>query len=237
MDNISVFSEVFSDFDDNFLKVFSEEIVPLGNVIYSYDEDTLAAQGFVFPIFREIDNKIYKGLYLYGLSTLPEYRKQGRMSEILKQIDKFAENEGYDFTFLATNNCEAKRLYTKNGYMKQKIIPKSRDFLKSCAFFEKCSIEEYIENTKPSLHPLNEMRKSVIKALSGFSYPAKTSGGYFLISKEHDEIIDYFSKDNVNSNKVLRLSIPTFLEDTYDYFLKKIDKQMPDIKEIDYILD
>ena len=237
MDDISVFSEVFSDFDDNFLKVFLEEIVPLGKVIYSYDGNAPAAQGFVFPIFRNVGGEIYKGLYLYGLSTLPKYRKQGRMSEILSKIDELAEIEAYDFTFLATDNCEAKRLYTKNGYEKQEITPKCRGFLKNNTSFEKCSVKEYIENTSPSIYPQKEMRKSVIKALSGFSYPAKAKGGYFLVSKEGSEIIDYFPKANVESESEFELLKTTFLEDEYDYFLKKINKKMPDIKEIDYILD
>ncbi|MBQ5321263.1 MAG: GNAT family N-acetyltransferase [Oscillospiraceae bacterium] len=234
---ISVFKEVFSDSTDNFLKVFSDRIVTKGKVVYSFCEEKVAAAGFIFPISAEINNKTYKGLYLYGLCTLPQFRKQGRMSRVLKEIDEIAEKEDYDFTFLATNSCEAIRLYSKNGYKKLNIIPKNRAFFKNGAAFEWCSKEEYLKNTSPKLYPCYEMRSAVLTSLEEFFLPAKCDGGYILIGKDSNEIIDYFPADVSINNEDGRVLNPEFLEDNYQYFIKKLNKDMPYIKTIDYILD
>lgn len=234
---LNVFKEVFSGCTDHFLEVFSREIIPKAEVFYSFHEEEIAAEGFTFPIFTEIDGKTYKGLYLYGLCTLPNYRRQGRMGNILSEIDLFATQNGFDFAFLATDNCEAIKLYRKNGYNELDISSKYHDFSSKSFVFEYVSTEEYIENTFPDIYPEKEMRLSVLKASNEFLAPVKTKDGYFIYDVEDNTIYDYFpasyAKMLTEDGKAVN---PKLLEDKYRYFLKKFTK-MPDIKVINYIFD
>lgn len=59
-----------------------------------------------------------KGLYLCGLATEPESRRQGIMSQMIENVNCIASNDGFDFTFLIPADAGLSDYYAERGYVK-----------------------------------------------------------------------------------------------------------------------
>ncbi len=70
----------------------------------------------------DINNKYFrnifiKGLYLCGLSTLPEYRGNGIMSDMIDEINYSASLKDFSFTFLVPANNGLRKYYADRQYV------------------------------------------------------------------------------------------------------------------------
>lgn len=96
-----------------------------------WEGEKLIAMAMAIPYnFIPIDadrNKTHKtafkkGLYLCGLSTLPEYRKRGIMASLMKEIEELALTDGFDFTFLIPADDRLRDYYRNKGYYNSNSI-------------------------------------------------------------------------------------------------------------------
>lgn len=56
------------------------------------------------------------GLYLCGLATAPEYRKQGIMERLIEHAEEEAKKSGYDFLFLIPANDHLRKYYSRFNF-------------------------------------------------------------------------------------------------------------------------
>lgn len=59
----------------------------------------------------------FKGMYLCGLATLPEYRRQGIMANLMDKAERSAKYRGFDITFLIPADEHLREYYQKKGYI------------------------------------------------------------------------------------------------------------------------
>lgn len=62
------------------------------------------------------DNKLYNGFYLYAAATLPEYRKGGIMSGLIKEAQSFCRENGEAFISLVPSEESLYSYYSRFGF-------------------------------------------------------------------------------------------------------------------------
>lgn len=85
--------------------------------IYAYREDGKIVSAFYLVDSQlVIENNIFSGKYLYAAATLPEYRKKGIMSSMIKEVVEYLEKDGTDFICLYPANETLYGYYEKLGF-------------------------------------------------------------------------------------------------------------------------
>lgn len=62
------------------------------------------------------NNCLYNGYYLYAAATLPEYRKSGIMSRLIKEAQSYCEEIGFDFISLVPSEESLYSYYSRFGF-------------------------------------------------------------------------------------------------------------------------
>lgn len=129
---MQLWKDTFHDSDD-YINLIFNNYFDINLVEYEERDGKLIAAMLAIPYtFYALDSdKTVKGLYLCGLSTLPEYRSMGLMSKLIENINKHAYNDNYAFTFLIPANVGLQRYY------------EDRNYIKSCFKSENIYIEDY----------------------------------------------------------------------------------------------
>lgn len=65
---------------------------------------------------KDGNKKSYRGFYLCGLATHPDYRRRGIMGELMKKAEESAKERGFDITFLIPADDHLRRYYEGKGY-------------------------------------------------------------------------------------------------------------------------
>lgn len=78
-------------------------------------EKAVSAFYLIKNILR-FDGKLYSGYYLYAAATLPEYRKFGIMSKLIKQAQAFCKEKGDDFITLVPSEESLYSYYSRLGF-------------------------------------------------------------------------------------------------------------------------
>ena len=120
LDMIELWKETFHD-SDRYINLVFNAYYSLDNTFVRYEgEKLVAALLGVCYTFLSFDKqgcrKYLKGLYLCGLATRPEWRKKGIMTQLIKEAEKKAEENGYDMTFLIPADANLREYYNKKGY-------------------------------------------------------------------------------------------------------------------------
>ncbi len=113
---IKLWKETFHDTNEYVDLVFDNYFNP-EYVATKWDGNTLVAALLGVPYCFGPKSAQIKGLYLCGLATSRESRKQGIMSELLKIIESRALGLGFDFTFLIPASDGLQRYYADRGYV------------------------------------------------------------------------------------------------------------------------
>lgn len=125
-DMMRLWKETFHD-SDRYIQLVFDAYFDLDNICVRYDGDRLTAAllgvpyGFLIPrewTFAESPTEALRlnGLYLCGLATRPDYRKQGIMSELMGEIQANAAQRNFDFTFLIPADDHLREYYRQRGY-------------------------------------------------------------------------------------------------------------------------
>lgn len=114
----ALWKTVFGDSDD-VLDAFFENTVKTEN-IYAFRKDGKIVSAFYLIDASLIENnKTFSGKYLYAAATLPEYRKQGIMSEMIKYAADILRIKGTDILFLYPADEKLYSYYEKLGFVSQ----------------------------------------------------------------------------------------------------------------------
>jgi len=127
-----MWKEIFHDSDD-YISLFFDNYFSPGNVFYRLNDDAeLIAMMFAIPCDFRCDylSESLHALYLCGLATDVAYRGRGIMSDMIKDLNTYARNGGFDFTFLIPADTGLRMYYSRLGYknnMKRHKVIITRD--------------------------------------------------------------------------------------------------------------
>ncbi len=97
------------------------------------DGDTPIAAMYLFDCGLKCGDSLYKSAYLYALSTLPEYRGKGVMTELIQYALDFLEKNGYEYAFLSPSENSLVAYYERLGFS-QCDMKKCADIPVDCIF-------------------------------------------------------------------------------------------------------
>lgn len=107
---------VFGDSDD-VLEYFFNHTIDTGN-IYAFKKDGKIVSAFYLIDSSVIENNVnYSAKYLFAAATLPDYRKQGIMSEMIKITAEILRKRGIDLLLLYPADDKLYEYYTKLGFI------------------------------------------------------------------------------------------------------------------------
>lgn len=120
-DMMKLWKDTFHDSDRYIDLVFKTYFTP-DNVFVRYDENRLIASLLCVPyefqiLSQEGKKRTGKGMYLCGLTTHPDYRKRGIMSELMLEAERSASERDFELTFLIPANNHLREYYFKKGYV------------------------------------------------------------------------------------------------------------------------
>ena len=226
-----VFESCFSDLTEGFLKEFYSNVVSYAIKLSSEYNGEAVSTGYMF----EIEYGDLKGYYLYGLATLPNFRKQGRMTELLNKAENIAKNNGADFMFLATTNRKAESLYNKHGFKRQcfeEISDKKPVILDE---FKLISLEDFISESDNMVSLNHKGRKVFLNSIRSSVSSYKGQGGYFIVDDE-GLVLDYYPKTKQFKESIIRFFPQySFYTDRYSIMVKHLN-DIPYINLADFIL-
>lgn len=119
-DMMELWKQTFHD-SDRYIKLVFDTYYRPENSFTVYDGDLLIASllGVEYE-FQRIDqngkNDNFRGFYLCGLATRPEYRRRGIMGELMKRAEGSAKARGFAFSFLIPADDHLRRYYEVKGY-------------------------------------------------------------------------------------------------------------------------
>lgn len=114
-----LWKDTFHD-TDRYIRIVFDAYFNPENICVRYDGHSLVAAllgvpyRFVIPHAEGV--RYLSGLYLCGLATRPEYRKQGIMSRMMEEIQARAVDRGLDMTFLIPADAHLREYYRQRGY-------------------------------------------------------------------------------------------------------------------------
>lgn len=133
----ALWKTVFRD-SDEVLDYFFNNVVKQEN-IYAFRKDGKIVSAFYLTDASLIENnKTFSAKYLYAAATLPEYRKQGIMSEMIKYAEDILKIKGTDILFLYPADEKLYDYYGKLGFVSQ--------FRERFYNIDKAEIEKYKGN-------------------------------------------------------------------------------------------
>ena len=157
---MALWKQTFHDSDEYISIIFDNYYAP-ENVEYCLCEDrvvaALLAVPYDFSIPRDLsgcadanEDRELHGLYLCGLATLPEYRRQGIMGVLINRILDRAKRSGFDFAFLIPASDDLRNYYRHfqffdSFFKRYYIISSDYNFKTECQKIIKANFEN-IEN-------------------------------------------------------------------------------------------
>lgn len=120
-DMMKLWKDTFHD-STRYIKLVFDTYFSPDNVFYVYDGEKLVAAllGVEYE-FQALENdkclNTFKGMYLCGLATHPEYRRKGIMARLMKEAEISAKARGFVMTFLIPADSQLREYYHKNGYV------------------------------------------------------------------------------------------------------------------------
>lgn len=120
-DMMELWKNTFHD-SNRYIKLVFDTYFTLENAFTIYHgEDLVAALLCIEYNFQAIskygDNKSFKGMYLCGLATHPDFRRQGIMGKLMVDAEKYAKEKGCHMTFLIPADSHLREYYEKKGYL------------------------------------------------------------------------------------------------------------------------
>lgn len=125
---------VFGDSDD-VLDFFFENTVDASEVYACRKDGKIVSAFYLIDSSITENDKEYSAKYLYAAATLPEYRKQGIMSDMIKYASDFLRMKGTDLIFLYPADEKLYGYYAKLGFKEK--------FNERYYIIEKKNIEKY----------------------------------------------------------------------------------------------
>jgi GNAT superfamily N-acetyltransferase len=112
---MALWSDTFGDSDDYVNLIFDAYFNP-DLVKYHTHHGSIVAAMMGIPFYIQTDDRVGTALYLCGLVTRPEFRRQGIMTEMIGEMHDHARRLGFDYSFLIPADDHLRKYYEKFGY-------------------------------------------------------------------------------------------------------------------------
>lgn len=109
--------KIFND-SPEYVSMIFDSYFSLDNIVYHEEKGEIVSALLGIPYHFVKNGVKIKCLYLCGLSTKPEFRNRGIMTDLLKEINDKARENGYVFTFLIPASETLINYYSRHGYEK-----------------------------------------------------------------------------------------------------------------------
>lgn len=119
--------------DDKTVDAFFGEAWELCRCLCRCDGNKPVAAMYIFDCELICGEKTYKAAYLYALSTLPEYRNRGIMSQLIQSACDTLCADGYEYALLAPADDNLSEYYKKLGFLPV-CMAKCADIPADCIF-------------------------------------------------------------------------------------------------------
>lgn len=120
-DMMELWKETFHDSSHYIRLVFDTYFNP-DNICVRYEGTRLLASLLGVPYSIRINGRDVTGMYLCGLATVPDKRRQGIMGRLMTEIETKAERAGYGLTFLIPADVNLREYYRLKGYADSSYI-------------------------------------------------------------------------------------------------------------------
>ena len=115
-----LWKDTFHD-SDRYVDLVFDNYYSLENTFVRYHENRLIASllcvDYEFQILtKKGKRELFKGVYLCGLATRPEWRRKGIMGKLMEEAEHSAKERGIDFAFLIPADNHLREYYGCKGY-------------------------------------------------------------------------------------------------------------------------
>ena len=158
---IEIMSECFDD-PKWFVKFFLDKKLSLENCYVCTLKSKVISLLHVIPLKIRLCGHYFKGAYIYGACTLPNYRNNGYMTKLIKYTHEVCLKDGYECVFLVPAIKDLEKFYGKLGYVnffKFKQVELTRnEILKLC---EKCNLSSSMNKLDSVYSLLGKLRNDI----------------------------------------------------------------------------
>ncbi len=98
------------------LKFFFEERFDINNCHVCMVDGKIVSVLHAMPSKIRLGREIINGIYIFGACTAEGFRRQGFMSKLLKYVNTFYAQRGFECSFLVPEREELSNFYSKFGY-------------------------------------------------------------------------------------------------------------------------
>ncbi len=215
-----LWKQTFTDSDAVINNFFENTVVPK-NTVAVFDGHKAVSALYALECSGKINGIQLKAYYIYGISTLPEYRNQGLMRQTLSFAEAEARKRNADAIFLVPAEEELFSMYKKFGYetklfYKETTIQRFR--LTESYVTEKVTFEQYTKYRNDAETPLfslcekvfNSFLKTVGNGINCFSIENE---GYLVYEKENETITihELFGSKDVLLSELFKIENATSL--------------------------
>lgn len=185
-DMMRLWRDTFHD-DERYVSMIFDSYFNEDLVAYRYEDGRLisALMGVPYRFGGKADDAYddaagtyLSGLYLCGLSTVPDMRGMGVMTELIHEINDRAEKTGFAFTFLIPASDGLVEYYADRGYISSSFIVEENyvnvhDFRK-----------EYLNNKKSDEYDFDSVS---VKLITDISDETISDLSKYILEHEADE--------------------------------------------------
>ena len=98
------------------LKFFFEERFDINNCHVCMVDGKIVSVLHAMPSKIRLGREVINGIYIFGACTAEGFRRQGFMSKLLKYVNTFYAQKGFECSFLVPEREELSNFYSKFGY-------------------------------------------------------------------------------------------------------------------------
>lgn len=106
----------FSDTEEEARRFLEQALRPEYGLLAQQSDGRLAAMLTMLPVMMHTNTNIYKGSYLYGVCTHPDFRGQGLFHRLMERAKEEAVNQNRQFLCLVPEGEKLFSLYGKLGF-------------------------------------------------------------------------------------------------------------------------
>lgn len=117
-DLFSLWKTCFGD-EDGYIDLFFNKEYEFCKTFARFENERIVSALYLLDCFISLDGKRYNGCYLYAAATMPESRKKGIMTALIKEAQQFAEKEKKSFIALVPGEEPLYTYYRKFGFEKE----------------------------------------------------------------------------------------------------------------------
>lgn len=149
---MDLWKETFHD-SERYVKLVFDTYFDPENVFVHFNGDTLVAMMLCVPYQFKLEtadgsHRSLRGAYLCGLATLPEYRRKGIMSQLMREAEEVMLSRGMDLMFLIPADDHLRAYYARMGYYNATMrLPQNIRFSHHSSFLSIFPLRPFLEQS------------------------------------------------------------------------------------------